>query len=88
MKIALLLISLVVGSTQAYAAVYTTKNGTKYYTEPNGDQVYVKQPLIQAPPIEEKNEWCFFKLFDGRGNPMNPPAAWTKCSNLEKFVGN
>ena len=88
MKIALLLIPLVVAPTQVYAAVYTTKNGTKYYTEPNGDQIYVKPSLIQTPPIEEKNEWCFFKLFDGRGNPMNPPAAWTKCSNLEKFVGN
>ena len=55
MKIALLFISLVVVSTQAYAAVYTTKNGTKYYAEPNGDQIYVKQSLIQTPPIEEKN---------------------------------
>ena len=77
-----------VGSTQASAAVYTTKTGAKYYDEPNGKQINITPSLIETPPIKRTNEWCFFKLRDGRGNPMNPPAAWTQCSNLQKFVGN
>ena len=74
-------------SVPASAAVYTTKPEAKFYVEPHGDTINIKQPLIMTPPLERKDSWCFFKLVDGRGAALNPPAGWTKCASLDKFVG-
>ena len=88
MKQVLLLAFLFVAPTQALAAFYGAKPGTVFYTGPNGEAVEVGPALIQTLPLERRNEWCFFKLADGRGAPVNPPAAWAKCNSLGKFVGN
>ena len=81
-RIALALLAL--APAQAFAAYYFTRPGTVFYTAPNGEVMDVgSHRLIQTPPLERKDEWCFFKLANGRGAPVNPPAAWTKCSNLD-----
>ena len=87
MKPTLLITLLLIGSTKVSAAIYTTKPGTKFYTQPNGEMMKVEPGLIQTPPLERKDGWCFFKRQNGR-EAANPPAGWTLCSNLNKFVGN
>ena len=72
----MLLLSLVlIGSVQVSAAVYTTKPETKFYTEPNGERINIGAEMIETPPLERKDDWCFFKLRDGRGAAINPPPA-------------
>ena len=88
MKHALLIAFSLVTPTQALAAVYGTKPGTVFSTAPHGEVVEVGPHLIQTPALEFRDEWCLFKLVDGRGIPINPPAAWTKCSNLHRLIGN
>tara|TARA_B100000459_G_C8477329_1_gene157048 strand:- start:14 stop:280 length:267 start_codon:yes stop_codon:yes gene_type:complete len=83
-----LLALILIGSAKVSAAVYTTKPETKFYTEPNGERINIGAEMIETPPLERKDYWCFFKLRDGRGAAINPPAGWTLCSNLNKFVGN
>jgi len=71
------------------SAVYLPKAGSTFRTEPNGEIMTVYPGMIETPPLERQNEWCFFKLYDGRGNAINPPAGWTECHNLDVngFVG-
>ena len=88
MKYKLLLSLLLIGSAKVSAAVYTTKPGSKFHTEPNGERINVGAEMIETPALEKKDDWCFFKLRDGRGAVKNPPAGWTLCSNLNKFIGN
>ena len=88
MKPPLLIAMLLITSTQASAAIYTTKPGTKFYAVPNGRMINASPDMIETPPIKSKDAWCFFKLLDGRGATLNPPTGWTQCKNLDRFVGN
>ena len=72
---------------QVLAALYTVKPGSTFRVEPNGEAMSVGPSFIETPALQMQNGWCFFKLRDGRGRPINPPAGWTECSNLNKFVG-
>ncbi len=84
----LLLALFLIGSAKVSAAVYTTNIGSKFYAEPNGESINIGAELIETPPLEKKDDWCFFKFRDGRGAAINPPAVCTLCSNLNKFIGN
>jgi len=73
--------------SKVFSAVYTIKEGSTFRTEPNGEIMKIDPIMIETPPLERQNEWCFFKLVDGWGKAINPPAGWTECYNLNKFVG-
>ena len=88
MRNALLVAFFLIAPTQVQAVTYGTKPGTVFYTAPNGQVVEVGPHLIKTPALEFRDEWCLFKLVNGRGTPINPPAAWTQCSNLQTFIGN
>ena len=88
MNYKLLVALFLIGSAKVSAAVFTTKLETRFYTEPNCERINIGVEMIETPPLERNDDWCFFKLRDGRGAVKNPPVGWTLCSNLNKFIGN
>ena len=51
--------------SKVFSAVYTIKEGSTFRTEPNGEIMTVYPGMIETPPLERQNEWCFFNCMMG-----------------------
>ena len=47
------------------SAVYTIKEGSTFRIEPNGEIMTIYPGMIETPPLERQNEWCFFNCMMG-----------------------
>ena len=51
--------------TKVFSAVYTIKEGSTFRIEPNGEIMTIYPGMIETPPLERQNEWCFFNCMMG-----------------------
>ena len=51
--------------SKVFSAVYTIKEGSTFRIEPNGEIMTIYPGMIETPPLERQNEWCFFNCMMG-----------------------
>ena len=80
-------------SSRAEGLLFTLRNGSFLSSEPSYDSktrlsLAIGDVLVASPPLEEKGEFCHYRLVDGEGRPLVPETAWTPCFSVDRlFVG-
>tara|TARA_B100002052_G_C15840409_1_gene579885 strand:- start:257 stop:544 length:288 start_codon:yes stop_codon:yes gene_type:complete len=88
---ALILISVVPAT---YAAIFTVKPHTQFYSKPVKDQKYLldlPEVRVHVPPLRDAQGFCQFKLIykiADRENPNLPQSAWARCISADTFISN
>ena len=88
---ALVLISVI---PSVYAAVFTVKPNTQFYSKPTTDQKYLlnlPEVRVHVPPLRDAKGFCQFtliyKIVD-REKPDLPKVAWARCIITDTFISN
>ena len=42
--------------------------------------------LVEGPAMEQKGEFCQYRLLDREHQPLAPEIAWTPCHSIDKLV--
>ena len=42
--------------------------------------------LVEGPAIEQKREFCQYRLLNLKHQPLTPEFAWTPCHSIDKLV--
>ena len=89
----LLALGSVQASSRAEGLLFTLRKGSFLSIEPSYDSktrlsLAKGDVLVASPPLEEKGEFCHYRLVDGEGRPLVPETAWTPCFSVDRlFVG-
>ena len=41
--------------------------------------------LVEGPALEQRSDFCLYKLFDQQGKPLSQGTAWTPCHSIDKL---
>jgi len=80
-------------SSRAQGLLFTLRSESFLSTEPSYDRktrlsLAIGDVLVASPPLEQKGEFCRYRLVDGVGQPLVPETAWTPCFSVDRlFVG-
>ena len=75
---------------RAQGLLFTLRSGSFLSTEPSYDiktrlSLAIGDVLVESPPLEEKGEFCHYRLVDGEGRPLVPETAWTPCFSIDRL---
>ena len=74
----------------AHGVLFTLRSGSFLSTEPSYDvrtrlRLSAVDVLVESPPLREKGEFCFYRLFDEMGGSFEPETAWTPCFSINRL---
>ena len=74
----------------AQGLLFTLRSGSFLSTEPSYDiktrlDLPAGNVLVESPPLQEKGEFCRYRLLDETGRSSDPDAAWTPCFSIDRL---
>ena len=75
-------------SMRAQGLLFTLRSGSFLSTEAGYDSknrlsFSSRIVLVESPPLQEKGEFCLYRLFDEKGRSLEPETAWTPCFSID-----
>ena len=75
---------------RAQGLLFTLRNGSFLSSEPSYDSktrmsLAIDDVLVESPPLEEKGEFCHYRLLDGEERPLETKTAWTPCFSVDRL---
>ena len=93
-RVLVLLIGMVCGGgfdpSAAHAVAFTLRRSAILTSQPSYESRYrleldPREILVGAPALEQQGDFCRYRLFDRRRQPLTPEVAWTPCHSIDKL---
>ena len=72
----------------AEAVMFTLRPGSVVSKKPSykaADRLDLKplNILVEGPSLEQRNDFCLYRLFDRQSRPLRPEQAWIPCHSID-----
>ena len=72
----------------AEAVMFTLRPGSVLSKKPSykaGDRLDLKalNVVVEGPSLEQRNDFCLYRLFDRQSKPLRPEQAWIPCHSID-----
>ena len=79
------------GAPRSDAVTFTLRRAAILTSQPSYEtrfrlEIDPLSVLVEGPAIEQKGEFCQYRLVDRKFQPLAPEIAWTPCHSIDKLV--
>jgi hypothetical protein len=72
------------------AAMFTLRPGTSLYSRPGFRMTYrldlrSEEIVVEGPAIEQREQFCLYRLLYRSGRPSVPEQAWVPCYAIDRL---